>query len=143
MSLETLIVIAIAALLLLSGLSFAIVTSRPRKRDRRYVRDAGGNVVSIGGQRMGDATELRGDNVHTSPSAQLDAGKYVLSYELDVPTRVVLIAESDGEEETILISFGAGVKEFAVMLDGAYHWRIEPNVSNRPWRIVYHAVRRR
>lgn len=118
--------------------------SRPRRRtQRRYQRAETGELIGIGGTRIGEPVTLEGKGSYSGGSAQLQTGYYVISYELDTPTRVALIAEQDGDEETLLMSSGVGVKEFTVEAPGRYLWRVEPNIQSSKWRLVYRPVQRR
>jgi hypothetical protein len=142
MSLETVLLIIIGAIVVGGALVIVRNQVRPKRRDRRYLRDIEGNMISTGGAKMSATLELSGDALHTSPPAQLPAAKHVISYEFHTPTRVALVA-ADGEEITLLISQGAGVKDFYVEQAGTYRWRVEPNAAGNPWRVSVYPVGRR
>jgi hypothetical protein len=139
----TLVVGGVLLISAIAVIGFVLYSNRPRRRHRRFVRDGTGNIVALGRDRVGAPIPLQGKGTFSSTPAQLQAGKYVLSYELDTATRVALIAQADGDEETVLISAGAGLKEFAVDAAGAYLWRVEPNIEDSSWRINYRQVQRR
>lgn len=120
-------------------------SNRPKRRTRRrYQRSQSGGLIGVDGTEVGaDSVTLTGTGSYSGSPAQLQTGYYVISYELDTPTRVAIIAERDGDEETLLMSSGAGVKEFTVEEAGRYLWRIEPNMQNSKWKLVYRSVQRR
>ncbi|MCK6581174.1 MAG: hypothetical protein L6Q98_24045 [Anaerolineae bacterium] len=146
MSIEGLIVLAAAALGGFALIAFVVYANRPRRRHRRFIRDSEGNVTALGTSRVGEPTSLEGVGSSSSPPALFEAGSYVLSYELFAPTRVSLVAranEVDEREETILLSTGVGLKEFAVENAGQYRWRVEPNTGDGRWKLTVRPVIRR
>lgn len=142
MSLEIILLIVVVVISLAGLIGFIANANRPRRRSRRFLRDESGNIRSLDGRLTGDPIPLEGKGTYTSSPTQLSNGRYVLSYELHAPTRVALIAQQDGDEETILLSDGAGLKEFAVEAPGSYLWHVETNFVDSPWRIIYRPVQR-
>lgn len=124
----------------------AYISRYPKQRRRtsqRYQRTETGELIALGKTYMSEPVTVEGKGSFSGGSAQLQPGYYVISYELDTPTRIALISESDGDEETLLMSSGVGVKEFSVIAPGRYLWRVEPNVQTSKWRLVYRPVQRR
>lgn len=134
----------ITIILVIVGIIIAVavlrMAARPRRRDRRYVRNDAGQVMAIGSTAVHDGEEMRGRGAFTGEPTQLQEAKYVLDYELDVASRVAIVAE-DGAEIPVLIAFGAGVKEFYVEAPGTYRWTIHPVEPDRPWRLAFHKVK--
>ncbi|MBK8024117.1 MAG: hypothetical protein IPK19_22470 [Chloroflexi bacterium] len=122
---------------------FFVYANRPRRRNRRFVRDLNGGIAALGGSRVGEPMQYEGTGKSLCPPTQLPAGNYVLSYELYSPTRIALVTEAGGSEQTILISTAVGIKEFSVASDGAYRWRIEPNAEESQWRMTVRPVLKR
>lgn len=134
----------IVILVVLLGATLVLARGgRTRRRNRRFRRDETGEVVALGSTRVGDPTPIEGKGSFTGSPSQLRAGHYVLSYEFHTPTRVALVAQIDGDEETVLMGSGAGLKEIEVAVGGTYLWRVEPNIADSEWRITYRPVVRR
>ncbi len=127
-------------LLLIAVILFQVVTSRPRKRNRRLVHNLDGEVVAMGNFATDTPYKLEGEGVLTSNIVELTEGKYVMNYHLDGMTRITLLNEKSLEKKGVIISMGAGVKEFSVHEDAPYRWFIEPNEKDKAWRIVYRRI---
>lgn len=127
-------------LLLVTVIVFQLATNRPRKRNRRLVHNENGEVVAMGNFATDTPYKLEGAGILTSNIVELAEGRYVMNYQLDGMTRITLLNEKSLERQGIIISMGAGVKEFTVYEDAPYRWFIEPNEKEKPWRIVYRRI---
>lgn len=103
---------------------------------RKLWRDAQGNVVAIGERLPTAPGVLHGRGTETSAPLQLAAGTYRIDYQFEGLTRLALLGA--GEDETLLITSGAGSTSVEITAAGRYQLRIEPNDEGVSWRIAYY-----
>lgn len=128
------LLIGILIIVLLALAAYHALT--PRAPGRRLWRNAHGEIIAIGERQPTPPGVLRGHGTETSAPLQLAAGSYRIDYRFDTLTRLALLGA--GEDETLLITSGAGSTGFEVGMAGRYQFRVEPKDEGASWRIAYY-----
>ncbi|MCC6803666.1 MAG: hypothetical protein IT319_12355 [Anaerolineae bacterium] len=129
------LLIGILIIVLLALAAYHALT--PHAPGRRLWRSAHGDVIAIG-ERQRNAGVLQGSGTSTSDPRQLAVGSYRIDYQFDTLTRLALLGA--GDDETLVITSGAGSTSVEIIVSGRYQFRVEPKDEKASWRIACYPI---